>query len=245
MRLFGINSNVSFVFIMSMLSGFPSSSKYIKELYDKSSIDSNIASKALMFTHFSNPLFILGTLSTLLDNKKISIFILIIHYFTNIIIGIIFKNYHNSFDNSKISIKSAVVKMNKRIDNSDSLGSVLSKSIKDAIETLLLILGSISVFSFLCVIINNTFSFNNLTTSILNGLLEMTSGLKYVSMLTISLKYKTMLSTMMISFGGLAIHVQIYSIISNTNIKYIPYLIARILHTAISGLLVFILFDFI
>ena len=233
MYLFGINSNVSFVFIMSILSGFPSSSKYIKELLNKHLITEIDASKALMFTHFSNPLFIIGTISTLL-NKKISIFILVIHYVTNIIIGILFINYHNTYTKSKINIK---------LPNTKDIGSILTKSIKDSIEILLLILGSISVCSFICAIINHTFNFNNIVSSIINGLFEITQGLKYVSLLNIPLKLKTTISVMFLSFGGLSIHIQVKSILSDTNIKYIPYLIARIIHTAISGLLSFILFD--
>lgn len=236
MRLFGIHSNISFVFIMSILSGFPSSSKYIKELYDKNIIDDDIATKALMFTHFSNPLFILGTIATLLDNKKIAIIILIIHYLTNIIIGIIFRNYHNSYCNNKINIKNSMIIINNK---QPKLGHVLTTSIKSSIETLLLILGSIAFFSFLIVIINQTFHFNNLIASIISGILEMTTGLKYVSMLNISLKLKAALMTFFISFGGLAIHVQIITILDGSSIKYKPYFLSRILHALISSVLVY------
>ena len=234
MYLFGINSNISFAFIMSILSGFPSSSKYIKELLDKNLITEIDASKALMFTHFSNPLFILGTISTLL-NKKIALFILVIHYITNIIIGILFRNYHNTYTKSMINIES----------NNKDIGTILIKSIKDSIEILLLILGSISVCSFICTIINHTFNFNNITSSIINGIFEITQGLKYVSMLNISLRLKTTISVMFLSFGGLSIHIQVKSILNETNIKYIPYLIARILHMIISGMLSYFLFNLI
>ena len=81
--------------------------------------------------------------------------------------------------------------------------------------------------------------------AIINGIFEITQGLKYISMLNISLKFKTTISVMFLSFGGLSIHIQVKSILSDTNIKYLPYLIARIIHTAIAGLLSFILFDLI
>ena len=233
MYLFGINSNVSFIFIMSILSGFPSNSKYIKELLNKNIITEIDASKALMFTHFSNPLFILGTISSLL-NKKIAIFILVIHYLTNIIIGVLFRNYHNTYTKSISDIK---------LPNSKNISLILIKSIKDSIEILLLILGSITVCSFLCTIINHIFNFNNISSTVINGIFEITQGLKYVSLLNISLKFKTTISVMFLSFGGLSIHLQIKSILSDTDIKYLPYLIARIIHTAIAGLLSFVLFD--
>ena len=235
MFLFGINPNVSFAFIMSILGGFPSSSKYIKELLDKKLITEIDASKALMFTHFSNPLFILGTISYLL-NRKIAIFILIIHYLTNFIIGILFRNYHNTYNKSKIHIETL---------NNKDIGSILINSIKNSIEILLLILGSISVCSILCTIINHTFNFNNLISALINGIFEITQGLKYVSLLNIPMKIKTTISVMFLSFGGISIHIQVKSILNETNIKYIPYLIARIIHTSISGILSYLLFDLI
>ena len=235
MYLFGIKSNVSFIFVMSMLSGFPSSSKYIKNLYDNNLIDDSISTKALLFTHFSNPLFIIGTISSLINSKKYAVLILIIHYVTNIIIGIIFRNYKYSYEvnNTKSNIKP------------DYIGNVLTKSIKESIDILLLILGSIVTFTYLSTIINNMFSLNNIESSIITGILEITQGLKYVSMLSISLRIKITLMTMFISFGGLSIHIQVSSIIKDTNIKYIPYLIARIIHMAISGILVYFIFPYI
>ena len=70
-RLFKINSKASFILIMSIISGFPSNAKYTKDLYLSGDLNTNEASKILMFSHFSNPLFILGSVSYIfLNNKK-------------------------------------------------------------------------------------------------------------------------------------------------------------------------------
>ena len=232
MKLFGINSNISFIFIMSILSGFPSSSKYIKDLYNDNKISLNDSTKALMFTHFSNPLFIIGTISNLL-NKNISLIILFSHYIGNIIIGILFRKYNYSYikNNEKIVLRKP-----------NSIGNLLSKSIRNSIETLLLILGSISLFSFFTVIITKVFHPDSITLSIISGILEITNGINLVSLLTIPIKYKAIIISMMLSFGGLSIHLQIKSILSDTSIKYYPYLLARIIHSFISGLIVFLIY---
>lgn len=240
MNLFGINSNCAFIFVMSALSGFPSSAKYSKELYEQNLITSNDASKALMFSHFSNPLFLLSTLPLFL-NKRIAILIIICHYLTNIIIGIIFRNYHKSNNNSKISISKSISNMNKHKTN-NNFGNILAISIKNSIDTLLIILGTITIFLVLTTVINNNIYLNNTYQAILDGLFEMTQGLKYTSLLNISLRYKATISALLISFGGLSIHTQIISVLSGTNIKYYPFLIARILHSIITGLLVYFLF---
>ena len=92
-------------------------------------------------------------------------------------------------------------------------------------------------------IIDNNLNLNSVLQSLLNGGVEMTQGLKYISMEDIPLKLKCVLSVMILSFGGLSVHMQIVSILSDTKIKYLPFLLSRILHSIISGLLLFIFFD--
>ena len=99
--LFNIKKECTLVFFLSMLSGFPSNSKNIRKLYDMNIINGREASHMLMFTHFSNPLFILGTLSIFfLNNKKLGIIILLSHYLSNFIIGVIVRKLNNISNNT-------------------------------------------------------------------------------------------------------------------------------------------------
>ena len=61
----------------------------------------------------------------------------------------------------------------------------------------------------------------------------------------IDIKIKAPLMTMFLSFGGLSIHLQVISQIVDIDIKYFKFLIARIYHSIISGLISYILFFFI
>lgn len=245
-KIFKINGYASFVFIMSLISGFPSSAKYTKELYLDGKLNEKEASKLLTFTHFSNPLFILGTISILfLKNKEIGYLILICHYLSNIIIGLIFRNYYPSkCEYHKTSLKTAILAMHKkRLANATSFGKVISCAINNTIQTLLLILGTITIFLVITSIIDSNININSYYQTILNGTIEMTQGLKYVSILNIPLKLKSILTTMFLSFGGISVHMQIISILSDTKIKYMPFLTARLLHAAISGLMIYFIFD--
>lgn len=246
-KVFKMKGDTAFAFIMSTISGFPSSAKYVHELYKKGTIDEYEASKLLTFTHFSNPLFILGTISILfLNNKEAGLLILICHYLGNLIIGFIFRNYHR-YDkkDGNVSIKDAINKMNdKRINNDKNFGQIITSALLNGINTLLLVLGVTTVFLVITTVIDNNVRLNSYHQSILNGFIEMTQGLKYVSLLNIPLKIKAVISTMIISFGGLSVHMQIMSILSDTKIKYLPFLTARIMHSFISSFLVYILFDF-
>lgn len=238
-KLFKVKKECTFILIMSMLSGFPSSAKYINSMYEKGILNDNDASKILMFTHFSNPLFIIGTISsTFLGNIKLAKLIFLSHYLTNILIGIMFRNYNPiKKENNLSSFKYSSTK-----ESSKSLGVILGNAIVNSINTLLLILGTISIFLLITTILNSTINLGNTGNAIINGIIEMSQGLKYVSMLEISLHIKTTLSVMIISFGGLSVHLQVMSILSNTKVKYLPFLLSRIIHALIAGLIAFLLF---
>lgn len=231
-KLFKINKYSSFIIILSMLSGSPSSSKNIKELYDKNLINEKEASKLLTFTHFTNPLFILGTVSTFVGDKELALPILISHYIGNFIIGLLIRNWNKS----ELSDIHTIPKNKKN----DSFGNVLTKSISSSINTLLLILGTVTIFLILTTLINNLFNFSDLFKCIFTGLFEITSGLKYLEILNLSSNIKGLIAVAILSFGGLSIHMQTITIISDTKIKYFPYFLGRIFHAFISSFIFFI-----
>ena len=245
-KLFRINGRCAFIFFMSIISGNPACAKYTRELYLNGEINIYEATKILCFTSFTSPLFILGTVSVFLNNKDVGLFILLCHYLGNIIIGILMRFYHPSkYDNEKVSLYNAIYSMHmKRISNKESFGTILTNSLTNSINTLLLILGVITMCLVLTTIIDNNINLNSTMQSILNGFVEMTQGLKYISLESIPLKLKCTLTVMILSFGSFSVHLQIMSILSDTNIKYLPFLASRVCCSIISSFLSFFLFDF-
>ena len=71
-KYFHINSTKLYVLILSLISGFPSGAKYTKDLLDKKLITSIEANQIIMFSHFPNPLFILGSVSSILKSKTLA-----------------------------------------------------------------------------------------------------------------------------------------------------------------------------
>ncbi len=235
--LFKTKGEGAFIFFMSMITGFPSSAKYINDLLNKKQINNKDAQKILMFSFFSNPLFIVNTVGIMfLKSQKIGIILLISHILGNIIIGIIFKNYNQteSIPNNKIN---NLKYLNTKINNTN-LFKVLITSIKTSIETLINIFG---IITFFLIIINILFKTKNTITIPLTGLLEMTSGLKYLSLSNIDYNIKVLLSMFLISFGGFSVHFQIMSILHEKKVKYLPFLISRIIHGIISVLILIII----
>lgn len=233
-KLFNINSSSIFIFIMSMFSGFPSSAKYINELYNKKLLTKYEAEKIILFSHFANPMFIIGTISlSFLNNKNLCFIIIFSHYIVNFIIGLCIRSFHiNNDSNIDISYKNV------------NIGTSISKSILNTINTLLLILGTVTFFLIITTIIDVNFNLNLPLKTIIFSITEMTQGIRHISLLNISLKLKCTFITMILSFGGLSIHLQTFSIINDLKLKYSHYLLSRIVHCLMSGIITFFLYDF-
>ncbi len=246
-RLFKIKGVCAFIFFMSIISGNPANAKYTRELYLDGRINKYEATKILCFTCFANPLFILGTVSILfLNNKEAGLLILLCHYLGNLIIGLGMRGYHPSKkEKEKVGLKKAINEMHlKRISNKKSFGEMVTNSLISSIDTLLLILGVITICLVVTTIIDNNLNLNSVLGSVLNGFVEMTQGLKFISLEAIPLKLKCVLTVMILSFGGFSVHMQIMGILSDTDIKYLPFLCARVCHAIISSLILFLVFDF-
>lgn len=235
-KLFRVNESVVTIFFLSCLSGFPSNARNTRMLYDKGQITKEEAGHALIFTHFSNPLFILSTVSVFfLNQERYGYIILISHYLGNIILGLITRGYRTIRDTN----------YTPNSNKSQNFGNIFSCAIKNAIDTLLLILGTLTCFLVLSSIILHHLSIAPYQEALIKGILEMTMGLKALSSLSISECYKVVISVMFISFGGLSVHLQVLSQLADTDISYFPFFISRIFHAIISGIIACLLFLFL
>ncbi len=230
-KIFKVSKNCSFALIMSMLSGTPSNAKYINDLYTNNLITLSDVKKCLNFCHFTNPIFILGTIGlSFLGNKKIGLVILISHFLSSIILGLL--NKKEDINDLSFIHK----KINKNFIN------IFKDSIKTTIDTLLLILGIITSCIIITCIIDNIISID-MNYKFVYGLLEITQGLKYLSLSNLSIEIKAIISSFIISFGGLCIHAQVFTIIDNKKIRYIPYFLSRLKQAIISSILTYLIIN--
>lgn len=232
-NLFNVSDNVVTIFFLSLISGFPSNARNTKTMYEMGIITKEEAGHALIFTHFSNPLFILGTISVFfLKNELYGYIILVAHYLSNIILGVIVRKY-----NIVSNIDYTLIQEKKQ-----NFPTIFIKAIKNSIDTLLTILGTLTCFLVLSSIIINRLNLNCYNYTILKGILEITMGLKDLASLNIPDIYKVIISSMFISFGGLSVHMQVLSFLIDTDISYRPFFIARIFHSILAGVLSFIIY---
>ena len=226
-RVFHTSGLGAYVFIMSLISGTPTNAYILKELVNDQKLSSKEASHYLMFTYFSNPLFLTMMLS-MIFSLNTALKIIIIHYTANLIIAFLIRK------KAPTITKAIVGKETKK------MGNILITSISKSINTLLMILGTISFYMLVTYILTTPIKNNTLCLTLISGFLEITNGLNNLANLQILTKLKEIIAIAIISFGGLSIHTQIKGILEDTNIKYKYFLKGRILHVIIGIILVLI-----
>ena len=224
-------SNCIYVLFISLFSGFPSGAINTVNLLNNNKITLEEANYLLTFTHYANPIFIIGFIGNILG-IRIACIILISHVLSGLLIGLIFKP------------KNSLSKKNIKISNTYNIpiGTAFNKAIKDSLNTIFMLLGIITIFLIFSCLINTYFNLSSEVSLMISGILEMTQGINKLLYLDISLYFKTIITTLFISFGGLSVHMQVLSIISLDKIKYKPFLIARIIHSILAIMLVSILY---
>ena len=228
-RLFHVEGNSSFIILVSIISGFPSGSKYVVESYKNKTIDKATANYLLTFTHFANPLFILGTCGLILNSLSLAYKILIIQIISNLILGII--------------LRPKEIKTLKKINNyqNKSFLEALPKAINDAIKLLLFMLGSITFFMFFSKLLTSFLSLNPFFETIITGILDMTSGISLVPGIDTTNYIRGLLVLTFITFGSFSVHLQVLNNIKEEDLEYKYFFFGRIIETSIA-LLLYILF---
>ena len=219
-----ININGIYIFLLSLISGFPSGSKYTKELLDKKYISYEEASSLLLFSHFPNPLFIIGSISLILD-KTICFKILISLILSNFIILIFTKKYKKKYTN---------------IVYSNNFSKSLKTSIYNSFKTIILIYGTSIFFYLISSIITKYISINPYLYILISGIFDLTKGVFSTTIINSTI-IKSLFILIFISFGSISIHIQVKSILEDTSL-YKSFVKGRIIGTILSLIIYLLIF---
>jgi len=183
--------------------------------------------------------------------------LMITHILACISVGICFKFWKSDSSNSAIYKISNITNSNSNVSLSN-LGEIINKSITNSISTILNIGGFIVIFSVIISILKhsnfiillkpllNTFHIpTGIVESFILGIVEITNGIFAIS--TISLKkisINIILSSFLLGCGGISILLQVWSIVSKTDLSIKPYIIGKLLHGAFAAVYTFLLIQF-
>ena len=213
-----LKRTATYIFFMSIISGSPSNAYIISKLVKEGKITKEYGNICLIFTFFTNPLFLYSILNLIFNSFYMTIKIMIIIYISNFIIYLYYKK------------DLPVTNMSGKPSNIN-----LPSSIKSSINTNLMVLGSIVFYFIISSILIETFNIGYPFDIFLRGILEMTQGLNNVIQLNSNIKLIT--TIIFITFGGLSIHTQVKCILDEYGLDYKYFFKGRILQLVIAAIL--------
>ena len=244
-KIFGTPGISIYAFLMSILSGYPLGSKIIADLYLKNQITEQDAKKMSIFCTTSGPIFIIGTVGTIMfKNYKFGIILYASHILSSLLLGIAY----NLFTKRKNINTNKIVIFQKQLQCEKST-NIISKCINETINSLFIVGAYITIFYLIgevfeilniFKILNSIFSksfkifgFNNIQSfGFIYGVLEVTRGAKILSVLPSS--SSLILATGIVSFSGLSIIMQSMAFLKEAKIKAHNFIFAKCVHCVVS-----------
>lgn len=244
-KLYGVGGASGYVYIMSIISGYPVGAKLTADLYRNNIITKGQAKSITAFTSTSGPLFIIGTVGIgFFQSQKIGIIVLFSHLISALINGLLYKCKENKSINN--------------IESSPPHSNVLNTSMTNSITSIMIVGGFIALFYMLLNLLNNINAFAlpimifkklgiqpNITNGIISGLIEVTTGAINLSLCGLNTELASIILSFLVSFGGLSIHTQAYCFLKEFDMPYWTFLIQKITHAIISASVTFVIFLFI
>lgn len=216
----------SYVFFMSMISGYPVGAKMTSDLYTSGQITKSQAFKMSSFCSTSGPMFIIGAVGVgMLKNATYGYIIFISHILGALINGVLYRNL-------KIKDDKAV---NKKIQNTQEFN--LSNTVIDSSLSIISVGAIIAIFF---VVITSLSPIFNLLPSniacIFKGLVEITKGCIDISG-SMNGALAIISCTFIISFGGLSTIFQSIAMLNKLEQPISLFILQKFTHAIIATII--------
>lgn len=256
--IFNVPGEGGFALLMGIISGYPVGAKIATQFRQNGICSQVEAERLLAFTNNSGPLFIVGTVGvTMFCDTSTGILLLITHILACLSVGFIFRFWKYNISSTKQLPIQALTKTKK-----ESNGKILANSIFNSINTVMMIGGFVVLFSVIISILNSTnilevlsnifkplFSALGIDSTFckpfLSGILELTNGVKNISLIQCkSISTNIILCSFLLGFSGISIVLQVYSIISASDISIKPYIIGKFLQGIFASVYTYLLLNY-
>jgi len=239
-KLYGVGGVSGYIYVMSIISGYPVGAKLTSDFYKNNVISNRQAVTITSFTSTSGPLFILGSVAIgMFHSTSLGVIILISHYLGALINGFLYRH------KSEPMISTQTTKQSENFIQESMVNSITSILVVGGfIAFFYMILSICMEYRVFTPITNILEVFNiseNISTSILCGLIEVTTGCIYLSKLNLPILLSGMILSFLISFGGFSIHAQAYCFLKNFNMPYPLFLLQKFTHAIFSTIITAIL----
>lgn len=252
--IFNVPGEGSFALIMGIISGYPVGAKIVSNFKEQGICSSEESERLLSFTNNSGPLFIIGTVGiSLFSDSSIGFKLFFVHLVSCLLVGFLFRWWKCNNNYSNFTWKRA---NHTNYVNFNNLGSILSTSIQNAIQSVINIGGFVVLFSVIVsMLVSSKIStiLSNIFTPILSlfkipisyfesiftGIIEVTNGVKLVAINQNN--FSIVVCAFLLGFGGLSVLLQVLSITSKSKISIKPYIIGKLLQACFSAIFMYFL----
>lgn len=269
--LFKVPGVGAFAMAMGLASGYPIGAKITASLRRKRLCSKTEAERLVSFTNTADPLFMVGAVAVgMFHRADLGIIIAGAHYISSIIIGLVLRFYKGEKSertfmprksrNRRNILSYAITELiEARKNDGRPLGELLGDSVRESVNTLLMVGGFIILFSVITEIFIVTGLINAMTRffmyilqplglsqtmvlPLISGFFEITNGTNLASQAMAPLLQQVIIANAVIAWSGLSVHAQVATMVNGTDIKLKPYVFARILQSILAGVITVFLF---
>lgn len=245
-KMYNCPKSAAYVFIMSIMSGYPVGSKLVCDLYSNHQITTQEAKRICSFTSTSGPLFVVGTIGALMFKSALCGYICFFcHIFASLINGFIYRG-KNKNDNTMA------------LATTYDHDRILSDSINSSILSVLVVGGYIAIFSmvvdvlldlgiiaFISVPISWLLSICNQPPELAQGIVicfvEITRGCLEISKCGVDFLVALPYVCAMLSFGGMSILLQTSTFLNSCGVKFSYNLLTKFTQAVLSFIITFLI----
>lgn len=260
--VFRCPGQASFVWVMSMTSGYPTGAKLTAALLAKGKISLAEAQRMLSFCSTSGPLFMIGAIGTgMLGSGQAGSIIAASHYIASFLTGLLFRFYRSGkekYTSQQLHMTGLVSAYKQFLTsyqrNKSNIGEIFGQAVTNSMNSLLAIGGFIIFFSVITelmilagvislvveIIERHSTSLNvipELVKGISAGIMEITVGSHMLAETSSPLASKIIAISFIIGWSGLSVHSQVINILSRTRLSTSLYLLSKLSHATLSSVI--------
>lgn len=269
--LFRVPGIGGFAMAMGFASGYPVGARLTAQLWEQRLIRRDEGERLVTFTTTSDPIFLIGAVSVgFFHDVGLAVILAVAHYGTGVVVGLLMR-YHGDRSPVPAAQQSSGTSLfrramqamhHARLRDSRTFGEMLRDALQSSLK-LIMVVGGLVVF--FCVVLEVltlshlmnglyaavTFALQwvhvppELSQAVVNGLFEVTLGAKTAAGAGahLSLVSKVAIAAFVLSWAGLSVHAQVVSLLNRTDLRYVPFGIARLAHGFMAAAAVFVLWE--
>ncbi len=231
--LFNINGAGAAAFVLGLVSGYPLGALTACQLYEGSYLSKSEAERLLAFCNNSGPLFILGAVgAAMYHSVTFGVILYCSHILAAFTVGIIMRFYKRD---SYTPPHAPIATVQK------SVGEIFRISLSNSVNSILTVCGAVIFVSVISKLFLEFVPATGIMHSVILGGFEFVSGMSELSGLDISLFSKLLLSSWIVGFAGLSVHLQVMAVVSHSGLSLVPYITGKVMHGIISAFYSFLL----